>query len=197
MKIIAYGIKAAGIKGKITAFEFTDEELAEFIQDELDEKRYFGGLEDEWKNSLIRYTDKELLEIFPESYEVQRQKLEKEYSDSARRFYEAKQKGENMEGLLKEKFNRKIRYEIFTHRPQDDKTLSQLEISKARDYPLERLIESKKFFALCPFHNEKTPSFYIKKNFYYCFGCGEKGDTIAFVMKTKGYTFPQAVKFLQ
>ena len=41
---------------------------------------------------------------------------------------------------------------------------------------------------LCPFHNEKTPSFTVndKKGFFYCFGCHEKGDVVGFVMKTRG-----------
>ena len=52
--------------------------------------------------------------------------------------------------------------------------------------------------ACCPFHNEKTPSFNINesKGFYYCFGCGEKGDAIKFVQKMEGLTFVEAVKKL-
>ena len=50
----------------------------------------------------------------------------------------------------------------------------------------------------CPFHNEKTPSFSIdaNKGLYYCFGCGEAGDAIKFVMKQEGVDFPTAVKGL-
>ena len=52
--------------------------------------------------------------------------------------------------------------------------------------------------ACCPFHNEKTPSFNINvsKGFYHCFGCGESGDAIKFVMKMDGLTFAEAVKKL-
>ena len=52
--------------------------------------------------------------------------------------------------------------------------------------------------ACCPFHNEKTPSFNINatKGFYHCFGCGESGDAIKFVMKMDGLTFVEAVKKL-
>ncbi|MBQ4471239.1 MAG: DNA primase [Kiritimatiellae bacterium] len=52
--------------------------------------------------------------------------------------------------------------------------------------------------ACCPFHNEKTPSFNINtsKGFYHCFGCGESGDAIKFVMKYEGLDFVGAVKKL-
>jgi DNA primase len=54
------------------------------------------------------------------------------------------------------------------------------------------------FTGLCPFHNEKTPSFTVsdKKGFYHCFGCGEHGDAVGFVMKTEGLSFPEAVEKL-
>ena len=51
---------------------------------------------------------------------------------------------------------------------------------------------------LCPFHNEKSPSFTVsdEKNFYHCFGCGAHGDVIGYVMKVDGLTFPEAVEAL-
>jgi DNA primase len=51
---------------------------------------------------------------------------------------------------------------------------------------------------LCPFHNEKTPSFSVNedKGFYHCFGCGEHGSVIDFVMKTEGLSFPEAIEKL-
>ncbi len=54
------------------------------------------------------------------------------------------------------------------------------------------------FVGLCPFHNEKTPSFTVsdKKGFFYCFGCHEKGSAIDFLMKTEGLAFPEAVEKL-
>src|SRR5581483_1089618 len=52
--------------------------------------------------------------------------------------------------------------------------------------------------ALCPFHNEKTPSFYVDadKGFYKCFGCGKAGDIISFVRETEQLTFTEAVEAL-
>jgi len=52
--------------------------------------------------------------------------------------------------------------------------------------------------ACCPFHHEKTPSFHIQpaKGYYHCFGCGESGDVIKFVMKYEGLTFMEAAQKL-
>ncbi len=51
---------------------------------------------------------------------------------------------------------------------------------------------------LCPFHNEKTPSFMVSedKQIFKCFGCGEGGDVISFVMKREGLNYPEAIRFL-
>lgn len=56
----------------------------------------------------------------------------------------------------------------------------------------------KNFKARCPFHNEKTPSFFISsdRNSYYCFGCGAKGDIFSFVEKFEGTDFRGALKLL-
>ncbi len=70
-------------------------------------------------------------------------------------------------------------------------------IDKAKQFPIESLIEVKRKVALCPFHNEKTPSLSIHNNKYHCFGCGESGDTISLVRHLNNYTFKQAVEFLQ
>jgi DNA primase len=51
---------------------------------------------------------------------------------------------------------------------------------------------------LCPFHNEKTPSFTVSpaKGIYKCFGCGKAGNAVNFVMEHEHYTYPEALKFL-
>ena len=58
--------------------------------------------------------------------------------------------------------------------------------------------KGRNFWANCPFHHEKTPSFSINENeqFYHCFGCGESGDVITFVMKMESLDFMSAIKFL-
>ena len=54
------------------------------------------------------------------------------------------------------------------------------------------------YFGLCPFHNEKSPSFSVSpgKQMYYCFGCGAGGNVFTFLMEYENYTFPEAVKTL-
>ncbi|MEK9673345.1 MAG: DNA primase [Rhodospirillaceae bacterium] len=49
---------------------------------------------------------------------------------------------------------------------------------------------------LCPFHKEKTPSFHVYDDHYHCFGCGEHGSAIDFVMNTESLQFPEAVRKL-
>ena len=53
-------------------------------------------------------------------------------------------------------------------------------------------------FGLCPFHNEKSPSFSVSpgKQMYYCFGCGAGGNVFTFVMEYENFTFIEAVKYL-
>ncbi len=50
--------------------------------------------------------------------------------------------------------------------------------------------------ACCPFHGEKTPSFYVYDDGFHCFGCGAHGDVISFVMQTSGQSFPDTVASL-
>jgi DNA primase len=62
-----------------------------------------------------------------------------------------------------------------------------------------RLIrKGKEFSGLCPFHNEKTPSFTVndEKGFYHCFGCGAHGDIVKFLTDLRGYSFNEALKYL-
>jgi DNA primase len=58
--------------------------------------------------------------------------------------------------------------------------------------------KGREWSGLCPFHNEKTPSFYVaeEKGFFHCFGCGAHGDAIGFCMRTEGLSFPEAVERL-
>ncbi|MCB2292575.1 DNA primase [Clostridium algoriphilum] len=56
----------------------------------------------------------------------------------------------------------------------------------------------KNYTGLCPFHNEKSPSFTVsvEKQIYKCFGCGEAGNVISYVMKDRNVTFPEAARVL-
>ncbi len=63
---------------------------------------------------------------------------------------------------------------------------------------LKRMGATGRYIGLCPFHQEKTPSFNVNQSrqFYKCFGCGVAGDAFKFVMEIDGLTFPEAIKLL-
>src|SRR5690348_9098194 len=67
---------------------------------------------------------------------------------------------------------------------------------------VDRYVKLKKaganFQALCPFHNEKSPSFSVSpsKQFYHCFGCGAHGNAIGFLMEYSGLAYPEAIRSL-
>jgi hypothetical protein len=83
----------------------------------------------------------------------------------------------------------------------------QEKIERARQYPIAELARSKLDFrsagknliALCPFHSEKSPSFYVypETNTFHCFGCQENGDVIKLTMHLHGVDFKEAVRMLQ
>jgi len=77
---------------------------------------------------------------------------------------------------------------------------SQIDIVKvAGEYVrLKRLGATGRYVGLCPFHQEKTPSFNVNqtRQFYKCFGCGVGGDAIKFVEEIEGLSFWETVKML-
>ncbi|MGB9257466.1 MAG: DNA primase, partial [Candidatus Korobacteraceae bacterium] len=66
------------------------------------------------------------------------------------------------------------------------------------EYVKLRKSGAQNFQGLCPFHQEKTPSFSVHatRQFYHCFGCGTSGDVFAFVQKIENITFPEAVRLI-
>jgi DNA primase len=66
------------------------------------------------------------------------------------------------------------------------------------EYVKLRKTGGQNFTGLCPFHNEKTPSFSVHatRQFYHCFGCGESGDVFKFVQKLENISFPEAVRLV-
>lgn len=54
------------------------------------------------------------------------------------------------------------------------------------------------YVACCPFHNEKTPSFHVRpaQGYYHCFGCGESGSAVGFLMKHESMTYPEALRYI-
>ncbi|MDJ0973793.1 MAG: DNA primase [Planctomycetota bacterium] len=80
--------------------------------------------------------------------------------------------------------------------------IEQVREAHAIEEIVGRTVELKRagasFKALCPFHEEKTPSFTVNPNrqTYKCFGCGKGGNVFTFLMETMGITFPEAVRML-
>ncbi len=66
------------------------------------------------------------------------------------------------------------------------------------DYVKLKKAGAQNFSGLCPFHKEKTPSFSVHstRQYYYCFGCQEKGDVFTFVQKIENITFPESVRMV-
>lgn len=83
----------------------------------------------------------------------------------------------------------------------------QIKLDRARVYPIYELARDKldlrqvgrKFVALCPYHDEKTPSFtlYPETNTFHCYGCGAHGDVINLAQQLSGLTFKESVESLQ
>jgi len=87
------------------------------------------------------------------------------------------------------------------------KTLKEGEIEELKNHADIQIVISgyvnlkrsgKSYVGLCPFHKEKTPSFTVdpRKQLYHCFGCGEGGDIISFIMKVENLDFIEAAEFL-
>lgn len=90
------------------------------------------------------------------------------------------------------------RVERFLYEPKEGQ-ITDADIARAREYPIESIIEVKRRdgFVPCIFHDEKTPSMKVfKDNHFHCYGCGEWGDAIDLTMKLDGLGFIDAVKKL-
>jgi hypothetical protein len=78
--------------------------------------------------------------------------------------------------------------------------ITDADIATAKDFPIEDLYSGKlrkvgrSRCGLCPFHSERSPSFYIKDNRFNCFGCSAHGDAIEFYMRQHNATFIQAIR---
>ena len=79
-----------------------------------------------------------------------------------------------------------------------DELRSRISLSGLVGRRVKLVRRGREYAGLCPFHHEKTPSFYVveDKNFFHCFGCGAHGDAIGFVMRADNLDFLEAVEKL-
>ena len=79
-----------------------------------------------------------------------------------------------------------------------DKIISATKIEDVVGSFVELRKRGVNYIGLCPFHNEKTPSFNVNpaKGIFKCFGCGEGGDAVSFLMKHEHYSYPEALRWL-
>lgn len=79
-----------------------------------------------------------------------------------------------------------------------DELRARLPLSELIGKRLRLVRVGREFKGCCPFHKEKTPSFYVndEKQFYHCFGCGAHGDAIGFTMRHDNQSFPEAIENL-
>ncbi|HHH47916.1 MAG TPA: DNA primase [Gammaproteobacteria bacterium] len=79
-----------------------------------------------------------------------------------------------------------------------DELMNRVDIVEVIDARVPLKKAGREYSACCPFHNEKTPSFYVSpaKQFYHCFGCGAHGTAVGFLMEYEHLSFPEAVEEL-
>ncbi len=205
------------------------ETSAEIIEKaEFEQFLVFRELEENYNNSQIRYSDKELFEIFPEAkgllaikikewYQAKRNIVNsirnqlakiKQLSQNDTDYWFGREMIKLNEGVKLLEAERQIarlkRLQYVASGQQPKGYLTDEQINLAKEMPIADLYEGKlrrsgtNLFGLCPFHQEKHPSFtiYQKTNSCWCFGCQQGGNSIKFVMLLHDYSFKEAVKYL-
>jgi hypothetical protein len=105
-----------------------------------------------------------------------------------------------MKDTIEKQYKSVLRAISLRRQPKTADQITQQHIEKAKEYPIENLLPDppKRNMALCPLHNEKSPSFQIRKdNRFICWGCQQHGDSIDLYMKLNNADFINAVKALQ
>ena len=96
-------------------------------------------------------------------------------------------------------YNRAVKHNAMTIPPRFlDELRARITLSDIIGKRVRLTRAGREFKACCPFHNEKSPSFYVNddKQFYHCFGCGAHGSVIDFVMRNDNLSFPETVETL-
>ncbi len=107
----------------------------------------------------------------------------------------------DVEGM--ERLRRKVRARQVHKTQPDFMQLTEFEIARAREFPLDRLLQeqgveiNRASKILCPFHDDRNPSMWVKNGWGYCHSCGESCDSIKWLMKVRGVEFVDAVRSLQ
>lgn len=204
-----------GYRGRFAPF-FAMEEIGAILVEDAAWDREAALLEAEWQKSQPAKEERE--KAFPltseQVFEARSAYLLEQYRQAVKEFEDARIEGEiyaaklptgatkafvvignreRLEKLAKRKARAKLNYECW-HASR--KGISAEEIARARETPISKISASAAKTILCPFHKEKTPSCSITRNLFYCHGCGEGGDVITFVMRTKNFGFCEAIRWL-
>lgn len=179
---------------KCYLFGASADEIDQAWQEWDDEEDLMIAEEKRWRESMPNAQERirgfiEEGSITEAQVENYRQKYLKERFEEQIRDFHEKGVAEYPKELKKIVSEYKFRFE-------GGKGITEQEIELARNTPIEKFIETKKGFILCPFHKEKTPSMKVNRNLYKCFGCNAGGDTIRFIEQTQNLKFPQAVKYI-
>lgn len=184
-------------------------------------------LEKEYYGSFKRYSIKELAEIFPEASEVLREKIietnedlnsaweriESSYNHSVRD-PEALPICEATSEIIFEgelvplkRLLKRLTYQHYILTGGDKKDKEKIDIGLLKErVDLKSIIEEygirlrksgKSWLGLCPFHNEKHPSFSVLEKYFYCFGCQKSGDVFNFIQEIEQVDFKEALNKLK
>ena len=191
---------------------------------------YYQSIEKDWRKSSSRFTDSELLTIFPEAKQVVSKKadewrqardkivgdikekltkIQDRASDSLSRWF-WREWVEATDGMklveVEDQIGRSKRLLNMSRGKRSKGWITDKKIEQATNVPIENIVNQqirlrrsgKNLVGLCPFHGEKTPSFYIytETNSFWCFGCSQGGDVINFIRSFHGYSFKEAVEYL-
>lgn len=210
--------------------ENTEAKNVQDTDDDLEFFNYVLDLEEEWKQSQHKFTDKELLQMLPEARIVIPLKIteweqelknvtgiiknklrimRKQYTKDKWWFWREvikKWDGKKLDEIQKHLMRLRRQLAIIQNRKEKSSAITQEHIQQAlavslKDIGRERLKlrrSGSNFVGLCPFHNERTPSFciYTATNSFYCFGCQRGGNVINFIRELEGLSFRETIIYL-
>ena len=180
-----------------------------------------------------KFTDQELIELFPEVKKIIPIKIKEVEADICEKMADIEDRLKKLYSLKVDEFSTWFGEELIKRFVMPELTVMEKNLLRlkrfqqllkpkskksnrikfeenieiARNYPIEMVARDslelkqvgKNFISLCPFHNEKTSSFYLypETNQFHCFGCQEHGDVIKLTMALRGLDFKEAVGLLQ